>query len=405
MKLAILGTDQDTVALAQAAVAAGHQFVWLGDVRPADADAVGRLAPGVTPADDWESLIDHALTEAVIVGRGTAGDDLRSEQLKRLVTDAVPLLVVHPACSSVLVYYELDMIRREMHGILRHFRPWADHPLVAELARAARDGHRAIGPIHHITCERMLAETTRRAAMDWLARDAELLRAIAGGIRRVTAVGPRRDDASHASLQVQMVGSVDASLRWNVVPCAAGPTGAVLKLVGERGTLAVRIPAASAEQWQVDITAAGREDPQPPIPYDAPQQAIGQLAAALATNGEDPARSTWDSATCAMEVVDAVDLSLAKDRSIEVHPQQLTEQLAFRGTMAAIGCGMLLLGFLAMLVAGVLGDVLKLRLARPWPLVVLLVLGAFLLLQAVPLLVARRRKTPPDAAGDDPDSS
>jgi predicted dehydrogenase len=399
MQLAVLGTDADAVALAEAAVAAGHRIVWLGDVRSEDAAAIAQLAPGIAPADDWESLLDHDLTEAVIVGRGMAGEDLRSEQLKRLVTDAVPLLVVHPACPSVLVYYELDMIRREARGVLHHYHPLAGHPLIAELAQSVREGHDAIGPIHQITCERSLAETIRQAAMGWLARDAELLQAVAGGVGRVTAIGPHDQDASYASLQVQMTGRSPSSMRWTVVP--GGNTCAVLTLVGERGTLSVQMPDGPTGRWQVEVSSVGQRESQPVEPYDGPQLAMARLAAALAAGEDDAARSTWNRATSAMEVVDAVELSLQKGRSIDIHPQQLTEQLAFRGTMAALGCGMLVLALLAMLVAGVLGDVLKLRLARPWPLVLLLVLAVFLLLQAVPLLVARRRKPRPDAADDD----
>jgi hypothetical protein len=241
--------------------------------------------------------------------------------------------------------------------------------------------------------------------MGWLARDAELLQAVVGGIGRVTAVGPRDEVASYASLQVQMTGSGGASLRWSVAPSAGGPSGAVLMLIGEQGTLSVRMPDETDNRWQVEIASAGRRELQPVESYDGPLRAIARLAAALTTGEDDAARSTWDRATVAMELVDAVQLSLQKGRSIEIHPQQLTEQLAFRGTMAALGCGMLALAMLAMLMAGVLGDVLKLRPARVWPLVLLAVLALFLLLQVVPLLVAKRRKPRPDAVDGDADSS
>src|SRR3990172_11955952 len=119
MKLAVLGTDDDVVKLLEAALAAGHEVVWLGDVRPPDSAAIHRLAPALHISDDWESLLDHGLVDAVIVGRGTADDALRAEQLKRLVADVMPVLAVHPVGTSVLVYYELDMARHEIHGVLR----------------------------------------------------------------------------------------------------------------------------------------------------------------------------------------------------------------------------------------------------------------------------------------------
>ena len=97
-----------------------------------------------------------------------------------------------------------------------------------------------------------------------------------------------------------------------------------------------------------------------------------------------------------MEVVDAVELSLQKGRTIEVFQQQLTEQLAFRGTMAALGCGLLLLVFFGVIGVAMLGGaegVMRQRLAPAWPIILLAVLAFFLLLQAVPLLAQKARKS------------
>src|SRR5262245_28725426 len=115
MKLALLGTDPEALALVEAALAAGQAVVWLGDVRPEDRPALAQWLPGVRESGDWESLLDHGLVDAVIVGRGTAADELRAEQLKRLVADVMPVLAVQPVGTSVLVYYELDMARHEVH--------------------------------------------------------------------------------------------------------------------------------------------------------------------------------------------------------------------------------------------------------------------------------------------------
>ena len=91
---------------------------------------------------------------------------------------------------------------------------------------------------------------------------------------------------------------------------------------------------------------------------------------------------------------------------MEVFQQQLTERLAFRGTMAAIGCGLLLLAFFAVVGVAMIGGVegvLRPRLAGAWPLIVLAVLAFFLLLQAVPMLAQKRRTAesePRDAKSD-----
>ena len=125
---------------------------------------------------------------------------------------------------------------------------------------------------------------------------------------------------------------------------------------------------------------------------DPAAAAIQRFAAGLATaGGEQRAElSTWEAATRAMEVVDAVELSLQKGRTIEVFQQQLTERLAFRGTMAAFGCGILLLAFLAVLAVAILGGaegIMQEKIAPSWPILMLAGLAFFLLLQAVPFLV------------------
>src|SRR4051812_3755201 len=124
MKLAILGTDSDILQLAAAARSERHEIVWLGDIRAEDTSAFNSVAPGmVDRGSEWELLLDRAIADAVLVGRGTASDELRAERVKRLATEAMPLLIVHPAFESVLTYYKIDMTRRETGAIVRHYNP------------------------------------------------------------------------------------------------------------------------------------------------------------------------------------------------------------------------------------------------------------------------------------------
>jgi predicted dehydrogenase len=455
MKLAILGTDADVLALGEAALAAGHQIDWLGDVRPEDAEAIHRLVPGLKGSADWESLLDHRLVDAVLVGRGTVSEDLKAEQLKRLVTDAVPTLIVHPATLSVLTFYELDMGRRESHAVVRHFNPLVGNPNVAELADWVRSsqqlggtpraGHPAtdaaggrvgdgrgeyaldqprpspeapgratplseIGAVYQVVCQRFAPDCGREAALRHLARDVEVLRAVAGDVRSVSAVGPRNvpprgADTNYASLQVQLSGSGAATVRWSIVPTPGQASRVEVTLIGERGTATLRLPpdydpagAGGAEAGSLEIAVGDRRESRPLQPWDAPRVAIDALAAALSANATEKsaAASTWQDATIAMEIADAIELSLQKGRTIEIYPQKLTEQLAFRGTMAAFGCGLLFVGLLILVVAGVLGDALNVPLMRFWPWVLLAVLAMFLLLQVVPWLAGKGESGRPD---------
>ena len=401
MKFAILGTDADIVQLAAATRSDGHEIVWLGDVRGEDAAAIGSLVVDRTDrTTEWELLLGHGVVDGVLVGRGATPADMRAEQLKRLVAEAIPLLVVHPIFESVLPYYEIDMTRRETGAIVQHFNPLAGQPVLAELAAWVRDGHPSVGQIHQVTCERRTAGASRAVVLADLARDVELLAAVAGDIRRVSAIGPATLDSSFASLQVQMTTTNVSSLRWSVGSTSTDSAGFQLTLLGERGAVTLRDSNAGPSgsiQWQLETSFGERQDVQPLTAIYAAQSAIARFAAAVAeTNAEKRATvSTWEAATRDMEVVDAVELSLQKGRTIEVFQQQLTEQLAFRGTMAAIGCGLLLVAFFAVVAVAMLGGaegILQQRLAPAWPLLLLAVLAFFLLLQAIPMLVQKPRK-------------
>jgi hypothetical protein len=399
MKLALLGTDPVILRLASAAREKQHEIVWVGDVPTADTEAVGKLTvQSIDRSDVWESLLDGSVADAVLVGRGEATSEMRSEQLKRLTTERVPVLVVHPLFNSVLPYYEIDMVRRETGAVVRHYNPLVGHPVVAELSGWIRSGHPAVGPIHQLSCERRVAEATRLTVLSHLARDLELLAEVAGDVRRVTAIGPMTAEASFASLQVQMSTGEPASLRWSVGSAVTTGPGLQLTFVGEHGTVGVQIPNDNEERanplWHIETTVNGRQDRQPLDKYDSAGVAIDQLELAISDAKADvrDAISTWPAATRTMEVVDAVELSLQKGRTIEVYQQQLTERLAFRGTMAALGCGLLLVSFLAIIAVTFLGGaegMIRQRLIPAWPAVLLAVLAFFLLLQAVPLLVQK----------------
>jgi myo-inositol 2-dehydrogenase/D-chiro-inositol 1-dehydrogenase len=429
MNLAVLGTDADVLDLLTAAVAEGHELAWIGDVRAEDQSALRSMAPfRLQTSSDWETLLDHATADAVLVGRGGADDELRAEQLKRLAADSVPLLVVHPAGLSVLTYYELDMVRRETGGILRHYNPLAGDPMLVELARWVRDGHESIGDILQVACTRELADGSRESALGALARDVEVLAAVAGDIRHVSAVGPRpaerggsssiarfaSEHVSFRSLQVQMATAAAATLRWSCVP-KTSDCAVEMNLIGERGSIAWR-PAAGqcgrSHEQTLRLTspaeATDQAEPQHLIApaFDGPRAAIREFAAAVSDNDAErrAASSTWAKATQAMEVVDAVELSLQKGRTIEVHQQQLTEALAFRGTMAALGCGLLLLVTFVMIVTAFVGGVewfLQKRVMQSWALALLAVLSFFLALQFVPYLADPKRNRKSTGSGSE----
>jgi hypothetical protein len=88
-----------------------------------------------------------------------------------------------------------------------------------------------------------------------------------------------------------------------------------------------------------------------------------------------------------VEVLEAVERSLARGRTIELYREEISEASSFKGTMAVWGCLLLLLGLAAFLAAGFVAWVFGLNSAGPtgswlsWQICLLLPFALFLLLQ------------------------
>ena len=94
--------------------------------------------------------------------------------------------------------------------------------------------------------------------------------------------------------------------------------------------------------------------------------------------------------------IPSIEISLRRGRMIDVHDQQLTEQLAFKGTMSAFGCGLLLVIVPALLVLGWIAGMVGIPVAEYWPHVLLAILALFLGLQFLPKLLYK----PPPIDGE-----
>ena len=154
----------------------------------------------------WEALLDLELVDAVVVARGP-DEDRRAEQLRKLIQTGVPLLVSHPVVDSMLIYYELDMIRRETGSVV-----------IPDLLPAAPSGHRKPGrhdprapesPIGRV--EQVLVQRCHRRTDEDGGRCAicPRRRSHSRHCRRHDAAGRhgrRRRRAGYGSLGVQMSG-------------------------------------------------------------------------------------------------------------------------------------------------------------------------------------------------------
>lgn len=388
MRLALLGADVESLRLAEAAAAAGHEIVWQADSgMPEDAAAwAGPHAAG----GPWEALLDGATADGVIVGHG-GDDELRAHQVQELARLGRPLLLTFPLFPSVLTYFEIDMARTETGTVVRHFNPMAESRGLEEVAAWVKEGHPELGPVEQVVAVRSLRDRSRELVLWHFARDVELLGRVAGRLNRIGAHAGGAGEADYSALGVQLLGPAGVPVRWSVQP-PAGEEGLSLSLACRQGAVEVRSAGEGDNRVTVAAAAAGGLVDAARDPRHG--EAIDDFAAAV-ESGEG---STWLDALHAMELTDSIEISLRRGRMIDVHQQQLTEHMAFKGTMAAAGCGLLF--FLAPLVVAVgwIAGLMGVPIGRFMPHALLALLAAFLGLQLLPKLLYRQ---PAEATGED----
>jgi hypothetical protein len=79
MKFALLGVDIDSLRLAEAAIAAGHEIAAAAEM--ADAPSTARVWPGAAAPEDsqaWEAVLDPDTADALIIGHDAGNEETRS---------------------------------------------------------------------------------------------------------------------------------------------------------------------------------------------------------------------------------------------------------------------------------------------------------------------------------------
>ena len=386
MKLALLGIDRDTPAIARAAAAAGHEIVWMYD-DGAGGPLIGSLVPDASRGESWESLLTGSIGDAVIVAR-SPDTEVRADQLRKLMQEAVPLLVAHPIHDSMLIYYELDMIRRERLGPVLPYLPARSHPAIGTLAGLFEGSDARLGTPEQAVFQRATAARTPNEILDHFARDIDLVRALCGDMTHVAALAPAEGAGRYANLGVQLNGPRGIVVRWSVEPTQATPRGR-LTLIGSRGQAVLEMPDASdghaAASWQVEIASAAGSRSETFPPWDPAAVALTQLARVVAGEEVEP---TWVDAARSVELRETIGRSLAKGRTIELYYEDYSEQATFKGTMTSLGCGLLVAALISLGVAAFAARI-GVRWAGYWLYILLGLFALFLLLQLFKLVFPR----------------
>lgn len=351
MRLALLGSDEEALALAQAIVASPlHQLVVAYEPRPEHQDTLATSLRQGGIREDWESLLHSTEVDGVIVARPEQ-QAARDEQLRKLVQAAMPLLILHPACEAI-VGLELDMIRRDTGCVLVPFSPGRWHPGLERLVRlATADSDPPLGPLEQITFERALVDRGRQNVLDQLARDVSLLRPVMGEINKMTATGADASSASLANLAVSLTGRDGLIARWTVLP-ADRTTSGQLTLVGGHARAVLQMPAGSP--WVLSIGGDQPQEVRFPE-WSEPSAALAEFDKAISGKAPVPA---WIDTCRDLEVADTVEISIRRGRTLDLSTETPTEEGTFKGVMAVGSCALLLLTLLVLLVGSVIEGML-----------------------------------------------
>ncbi len=381
--LGVLGADAEIAPLAAEAARRGARLVEIPE------------PTGPAEAAGWQRLLDETTCNAVLVGT-TGWNAERAEAVRMLVQAGRTLVVAHPLEPSMLWAFELDMIRRDSGAVLIPYLPDRLHPFIARLKAAIEagvDGSGPLGPLESLKFERLMPDRTKPRVLAALARDADLIRALTGDPARLGTLGAADPDSAWTTLAVGFSGPTHAPVRWQVAPGA--PAGLTITLQYARGAMQVVAPDDDSPWSWVGPPAATAPAPRAATILDELRRALARTP--LADDLPIPP-ATWSDAARAIELADTVPRSLAKGRAVDLHQEEFSELGTFRGTMASLGCGLVLLGLLVLIGATLVGGIaseldweLGKSITGAWPVVVLTVLGAFLVLQLLPLLISADR--------------
>ena len=409
MRFALLGYDSDAYLLVRWLVDDGqHELMFVIGAGGA-ANLLLTLIPGVQVRDSWEELLLGSTVDVVIFARGEQTallehglnpDDLRADQLRKLAQAAVPMLVVCPACDAI-IGFEIEMIRRDVGGLIWPYVPGQHHPAIRELACLVERSHDSpLGQLEQVTFDREQSRRDRVSVLQQLSRDFALLRSLVGTLQSVSGSGPARDVGRDplgpklkelpalANLSVALTSESRLPARWSISPPTTGDLGR-LTLIGQRGKAILTMPAEG--DWSLDI--AGDTYSTTNFASDADLSEVFQQLSQNIQSVAATAASPWISSCRDQEAAEAVDRSLSRGRTIELFNEEHTEEASFKGVMAMGGCLLLACALVIVLFAAVVeGLHLPMRnwpVWRLWPVYLLAAIGLFLLLQLFRLAVKR----------------
>lgn len=264
----------------------------------------------------WEELLTDSTLAAVLVG-GTDADVL--DAARKFSQAGTPLWVLPHPRQGLLFAYELNLAAQETNATLM-----AVFPHRGAAVWQACDGDAQVPAPTYVEFVRHIPASGNEATLAvsdvdrFLLNDLDLLTWQLGARSRVTTLRSGETGATIRRQTVTLAGDDVPEIVWSIEPSPNSTVTAECRF--HAGGQTVRYFERDG-LWSRDgqDLAASR----PPAPFS---EAV-----------------PWSAAITAFELLDAVEHSLERKRTIELHREAVSERAIFKTRMAAWGCGVLIL--------------------------------------------------------------
>jgi hypothetical protein len=326
--------------------------------------------------------LEQSGAEVIIFG-GIADEEALLRAMPFLKAFKGTVFIAPLSTRAVLTAYEFERLAGECVGALVPLLPSLQHPgmqlLNASAGNSTVSPLASVGEIERVDMQRALPSGDVESVLDAFAEDITILVALAGSIKEVVAM---RTGSEPIPLNVQSTSKNGRLVRWSAVRPSQEIESAQILIEGTQGRVLVRLRETGV--WDIESNNNDLSSQPPDL--------LAHCALINSLTG-----SSWEPFTHSLEVREAVEKSLNRGRLVRINLDGHGERTAFMGTMASLGCA-LLLGSLGILIfsAAILSFAPENRFGRlsvwvekvPWLLAAVMIL--FLIIQFFAFVIPGR---------------
>lgn len=335
MRFALLGDDPRALSLARGVLSdPRHQLLATAHAPQCHAELL-TFDLRLDACRTWEELLTGTPLDAVIVS-GDNEDVLRGA--RQLAAAGKALLVLPTPGQTSTFVYELALLHGESPVVLFPVFPLREHPLVLKLRSLITGG--TLGRVRHLQWTREIAANevddavmSPAAVAAAFLCDADLLRFLGGDYDQVNAT--RSGDDRGISLATISLGGTNVPQAVWSASVAIHAEKWRLVVAGELATCALLWDAQLGELQLESVS--GRETASEKI-GEMIQPVLEKFSRVCAGESQ---RQDWTDMTRAFELLDAVERSVRRRRTIDLHFEAPSERSLFKTQMTALGCGLL----------------------------------------------------------------